>query len=68
MTRSFSHLFSQSIATRLMVGTAVIAVLAFGATAGITYKRSSNALIVPAISQNPTSRPRPKAISLSHGP
>ncbi|GGD41655.1 methyl-accepting chemotaxis protein [Pseudoxanthomonas indica] len=48
MIRSFSHLFSRSIATRLMAGTAVIAVLAFGATAGITYIRSSNALMESA--------------------
>ena len=48
MIRAFSQLFSKSIATRLMVGTAVIAVLAFGATAGITYIRSSNALLESA--------------------
>ncbi|MBB3274591.1 MULTISPECIES: methyl-accepting chemotaxis protein [unclassified Pseudoxanthomonas] len=45
MTRSLRNFASSSVATRLMSGTALIAALAFGVTALITYIRSSNALL-----------------------
>ena len=48
MIRSFSHLLSKSIAARLMTGTAVLALLAFGVTALVTYVRSSHALMESA--------------------
>ena len=48
MIRSFSQLLRKSIARQLMFGTAVIAVLAFGATAFISYVRSSDALMESA--------------------
>ncbi|MGS1079449.1 methyl-accepting chemotaxis protein [Pseudoxanthomonas beigongshangi] len=45
MIRSLRQFVASSVATRLMSGTALIAALAFGVTALITYVRSSHALM-----------------------
>ncbi|MCW4472659.1 methyl-accepting chemotaxis protein [Xanthomonas sp. H13-6] len=45
MTAFHRRLFSNSIASRLMLGTALVAVLSFGLTAFISYLRSSDALL-----------------------
>ena len=45
MTRSLRNFASRSVATRLMFGTALIVVLAFGVTALVTYVRSSRSLM-----------------------
>ena len=48
MSSALSHSSSRSIATRVMYGVALVALLAFGVAAAASYLRSSQALLTGA--------------------